>query len=102
MNVPKMTNNMTGQADVRLCKLGGGWQLVKWIYQALFFFSLSSQRSKKEKQKKKKRRRKPDRNLTHTLFSWGWIVIFFFFLPILHGKVKSIVALYLQIFSTKL
>ena len=39
-------NNMTGHADVRLCKLGGGWRLVKWMYQTLFF-SLSSQRSKK-------------------------------------------------------
>ena len=40
-----LANNMTGQADVRLCKLGDGWWLVKWMYQALFF-SLSSQRSK--------------------------------------------------------
>ena len=24
-----LANNMTGQADVRLCKLGGGWLLVK-------------------------------------------------------------------------
>ena len=24
-----LANNMTGQADVRLCKLGGGWRLVK-------------------------------------------------------------------------
>ena len=39
---------MTGHADVRLCKLGGGWRLVKWMYQALFF-SLSSQRSKEAK-----------------------------------------------------
>ena len=28
---------MKGQADVRLCKLGGGWWFVKWMYQALFF-----------------------------------------------------------------
>ena len=32
-----LANNMTGQADVRLYKLGGGWRLVKWMYQALFF-----------------------------------------------------------------
>ena len=41
-----LANNMIGQADVRLCKFGGGWWLVKWMYQALLF-SLSSQRSKK-------------------------------------------------------
>ena len=40
-----LANNMTGQADVRLCKLRGSWWLVKWMYQALFFFP-SSQRSK--------------------------------------------------------
>ena len=45
-----LANNMTGQADVRLCKLGGGWRLVKYLYQALFF-APSSQRSKKTKQK---------------------------------------------------
>ena len=33
---------MTGQGDVRLCKLGGGWELIKWMYEALFF-PLSSQ-----------------------------------------------------------
>ena len=43
-----LANNMTGHADVRLCKLGGGWRLVKWMYQALFF-SLSSQRNKEGK-----------------------------------------------------
>ena len=43
-----LPNNMTDHADVRLCKLGGGWRLVKWMYQALFF-SLWSQRSKKKK-----------------------------------------------------
>ena len=43
-----LANNMTGHADVRLCKLGGGWRLVKWMYQALFF-SLSSQRGKEAK-----------------------------------------------------
>ena len=43
-----LANNMTGHADVRLCKLGGGWRLVKGMYHALFF-SLSSQRSKKPK-----------------------------------------------------
>ena len=52
-----LANNMTGQADVKLCKLGAGWWLVKWICQTLFF-SLSSQRSKKRVV-----------NLTHTLFS---------------------------------
>ena len=41
---------MAGQADVRLCKLGGSWLLAKWMYQALFF-SLSSQRSKETKKK---------------------------------------------------
>ena len=51
-----LANNMTGQADVRLCKLGGGWRLVKWMYQALFF-SLSSKRSK-EAQKIKKIKKK--------------------------------------------
>ena len=45
---------MTGHADVRLCKLGGGWQLVKWMCQALLF-SLSSQRSKEAKNKKIKK-----------------------------------------------
>ena len=45
-----LANNMTGQADVRLCKLGGGWWLVEWMYQVLFF-SLSSQRSKEAKKK---------------------------------------------------
>ena len=46
-----LANNMTGQADVRLCKLGGGWWLVKWMYQALFF---PSQAKEANKQKKKK------------------------------------------------
>ena len=43
-----LANNMTGQADVRLCKLGGSERLVKWMYQALFFFHLEpkKQRSK--------------------------------------------------------
>ena len=40
-----LANNTTGQADVRLCKLRGGWWLVKWMYQALFLFP-SSQRSR--------------------------------------------------------
>ena len=35
-----LANNMTGQADVRLCKLGGGWRFGKWMFQALFFFPL--------------------------------------------------------------
>ena len=43
-----LANNMTGQADIRLCKLGSRWWLVKWMCQALFF-SLSSQRSKEAK-----------------------------------------------------
>ena len=42
--------NMTGHADVSLCKLGGGLRLVKWMYQASFF-PLSSQRSKEAKKK---------------------------------------------------
>ena len=41
-----LANNMTDQADVRLCKLGDDWWLVKWMHQALFF-PLSSQRRKK-------------------------------------------------------
>ena len=41
-----LANKMTVQADVRLCNLGSGWRLVKWMYQALFF-SLSSQGNKK-------------------------------------------------------
>ena len=45
-----LANNMTGQADVRLCKLGGAWWLVKSMYQALLF-SLSSQRSKEANRK---------------------------------------------------
>ena len=47
-----LANNMTGQADVKLCKLGGGWLLVKKMYQALFFFPLEP---KKQTSKKKKR-----------------------------------------------
>ena len=45
-----LANNMTGQADVRLCKLGGGWRLVKWMYQALFFLPRAKE-AKKQKQK---------------------------------------------------
>ena len=41
-----LANNMTGQADVTLCELGGGWQLVKWMYKELCS-SLSSQEAKK-------------------------------------------------------
>jgi len=44
-----LANNMMGQADVRLCKLGGGWRLVKWMYQALFFSLLSQFEAKKPK-----------------------------------------------------
>ena len=44
-----LANNMTGQADVRLCKLGGGWRLVKWMYQVLFFSLLSQLEAKKQK-----------------------------------------------------
>ena len=43
-----LANNMRGQADVRLCKLGGGWWLPSQAKETLFF-SLSSQRSKKKK-----------------------------------------------------
>ena len=43
-----LANNMTGQADVRLCKLGGGWRLVKWMYQALFFCPLEPKKQKKK------------------------------------------------------
>ena len=46
-----LSNNMTGQGNVGLCKLGGGSRLVIWMYQALFF-PLSSQRNKEAKQKK--------------------------------------------------
>ena len=34
-----------------LCKLGGGWRLVKWIYQALFFFTLEPKKQKSNKKK---------------------------------------------------
>ena len=44
-----LANNMTGHADVRLCKLGGGWRLVKWMYQALFFCPLEPKKQKKKK-----------------------------------------------------
>ena len=43
--------NMTGQADVRLCKLGGSWRFFEWMFQALFY-SLSSQRCKGAREKK--------------------------------------------------
>ena len=49
-----LANNMTDHADVRWCKLKGGWRLLKWMYQVLFF-SLSSQRSKEAKNKKNKK-----------------------------------------------
>ena len=35
-----------------LCKLGGGWRLVKWMYQALFFFTLEPKKQKSYKKKK--------------------------------------------------
>ena len=38
---------MTGHADIRLCKLGGDWWLVKWMYQALFFPSQAKEAKKK-------------------------------------------------------
>ena len=41
-----LANNMTGQADVGLCKLGGGWRLVNWMYQALFFPSRAKEAKK--------------------------------------------------------
>ena len=44
-----LANNMTGHADVRLCKLGGGWRLVKWMYQALFFFPLKPKKQRSQK-----------------------------------------------------
>ena len=47
-----LANNMTGQADVKLCKLGGGWLLVKKMYQGFFFSPLEP---KKQTSKKKKR-----------------------------------------------
>ena len=40
-----LANNMTGQADVRLCKLGAVDGLVNECFRR-YFFSLSSQRSK--------------------------------------------------------
>ena len=43
-----LANNMAGQADVRLSKLGGGWRLVKWMYQALFFCPLEPKKQKKK------------------------------------------------------
>ena len=48
-----LANNMTGQADVKLCKLGGGWLLVKEMYQALFFFPSRAKEAKKPKKKKR-------------------------------------------------
>ena len=42
-----LANNMTGQANVRLSKLGGGWRLVKWMYQELFFCPLEPKKQKK-------------------------------------------------------
>ena len=44
-----LANNMTGQADVKLCKLGGGWLLVKEMYQALFFFPSRAKEAKNQK-----------------------------------------------------
>ena len=48
-----LANNRTGQADVRLCKLGGVWLLVKQMYQALFFFLSRAKEAKKKKKWKK-------------------------------------------------
>ena len=39
----------TGQADVRLCKLGDGWRLVKWMYQALFLHPWAKEAKKQNK-----------------------------------------------------
>ena len=46
-----LANNMTGHADVRWCKLRGGWRLLKWMYQVLFFPSRAKE-AKKQKIKK--------------------------------------------------
>ena len=46
-----LANNMTGQADIKLCKLGGGWLLVKQMYQELFFPSRAKE-AKNQKEKK--------------------------------------------------
>ena len=53
-----LANNMTGQADIKLCKLGGGWLLVKQMYQELFFFPLEP-----KKQRTKKKKKTPDLRL---------------------------------------
>ena len=44
-----LANNMTGQADIRLCKLGGAWWLAKWIYETLFFPFLGQKKKEKIK-----------------------------------------------------
>ena len=44
-----LANNMTGEADVRLCKLGGSWRLVKQMYQALFFPPRAKEAKKQNK-----------------------------------------------------
>ena len=48
-----LANNMTIQGNVRLCKWGGGWRLVKWMSQALFFLPRAKE-AKKSKMKKAK------------------------------------------------
>ena len=79
-----LANNMTGQADIRLCKLEGGWRLVKSMYKALLF-SLSSQRSKEVK-----KIIMPDLRLCNTLgHFWAHSkVLFFIFGNPGHEEVK--------------
>ena len=60
-----LANNMTGQADIKLCKLGGGWLLVKQMYQELFFFPLEP-----KKQRTKKKKKTPDLRLINVVINW--------------------------------
>ena len=48
-----LANNMTGQADVRLCKLGGGWLLVNVNVSGIVFFPSRAKEAKKKKTNKK-------------------------------------------------
>ena len=45
-----LANNMTGQADVRLCKLEGGWWLVKLECIRRYFFPSRAKEAKKQKE----------------------------------------------------
>ena len=45
-----LANNMTGQGDVTLCKLGGGFFFLNECIRC-YFFPVSSQRNKKKQKK---------------------------------------------------